>query len=47
MRCLHRTELGYGDRSLAQQFEEERLKVVVGTIDFVNEQHRRSRAGMA
>src|SRR6185312_15919724 len=39
-------ELGNGHRRLAQELEQERLEVVVGAVDLVDEQHRRTRAGV-
>ena len=35
---MHGTELGNGDRTLAKQFQQECLEVVIGAIDFVDEQ---------
>ena len=41
-----RAEFGDGDRRLGEQLEQERLELVVGTIDLVDQQHRRARAGV-
>jgi hypothetical protein len=46
MRGMHRPKLGDRDRSLTEQLQQERLEVVVGAIDLVNEQYRGSRTGM-
>ena len=39
-------ELGDGHRGLRQQFEQERLEVVVGPVDLVDQEHRRARPGV-
>src|SRR5450755_1593459 len=39
-------ELGDGDGRLGQQLEQERLELVVGAVDLVDEQHRGPRPGM-
>ena len=41
-----RAELGDGHRGLRQQLEQERLEVVVGAVDLVDQQHRGARAGV-
>ena len=47
MSGMHGAELRDRDRSLPEQLQQERLEVVIGAIDLVDEQHRRSWAGMA
>ncbi len=37
---------GIVTRGLGQQLEQERLEVVVGAVDLVDQQHRRTRAGV-
>ena len=39
-RRLERAELGHGDRVVGEDLEQERLELVVGAVDFVDEQHR-------
>ena len=39
-------ELRDRHRGLGQQLEQERLEVVVGAVDLVDQQHRRPRAGV-
>src|SRR5512133_167674 len=46
VRGTHSTELRNGHRALAEQLQQEGLEVVVGAIDFVDKEDRRSRAGM-
>ena len=41
-----RAELGDRDRRLGEQLEQERLELVVGAVDLVDEQDRRARSGM-
>ncbi len=41
-----RAELGDRHRRLRQELEQERLELVVGAVDLVDQQHRRPRAGM-
>ncbi len=41
-----RAELGDRHRRLGEEFEQERLELVVGAVDLVDQQHRRPRAGM-
>ena len=41
-----RAELGDRHARLREQLEQERLEVVVGAVDLVDQQHRRPRAGM-
>ena len=43
----HRAELGDRDTRLAEELEEERLELVVGAVDLVDQQHDRLRTGMA
>src|SRR6202020_760366 len=38
-----RAELGDRDRGLAEQLEQERLEIVVGAVDLVDQQYRRPR----
>ena len=40
---VERPELGDGDRVVGQDLEQERLELVVGPVDLVDEQHRRDR----
>ena len=46
--CVARDRAELGDRhaGLGQQLEQERLEVVVGAVDLVDQQHRRPRAGV-
>ena len=46
VRGADRAELGDRHRRLAEQLEQERLEVVVGAVDLVDQQHRRARAGV-
>ena len=38
---MERAELGHGDRVVGEDLEQERLELVVGAVDLVDEQHRR------
>ena len=40
---MARPELGDGDGRLGEQLEQERLELVVGPVDLVDQQHRRAR----
>ena len=46
--CVARDRADLGDRhgGLGEQLEQERLEVVVGAVDLVDQQHRRPRAGV-
>ena len=46
VRRADRAELGDRHRGLGEQLEQERLEVVVGAVDLVDQQHRRPRPGM-
>ena len=46
VRRADRAELGDRHRRLGEQLEQERLEVVVGAVDLVDQQHRRPRAGV-
>ena len=37
-RALHRADLGNGDCVVAEELEQERLELVVGAVDLVDEQ---------
>ena len=39
----HDAELGHRDRPVGEDLEQERLELVVGPVDLVDEQHRRHR----
>ncbi len=39
---MERAQLGHGDRVVGEDLEQERLEFVVGAVDLVDEQHRRS-----
>ncbi len=41
-----RADLGDGDRRLGEQFEQERLELLVGAVDLVDQQHGRTRPGV-
>ena len=46
VRGADRADLGDRHAGLGQQLEQERLEVVVGAVDLVDQQHRRPRAGV-
>ena len=46
MRCANLAKFRNRDCRLAEQFEQEGLKVVIRTVDFVDQQDRRTRPGM-
>ena len=41
-----RPEFGHGDRRFAEEFEQQRFELVVGSIDLVDQQHRRNVSGV-
>jgi hypothetical protein len=41
-----RAQLGHRDRELAEELEQQRLELVVGPVDLVDQQHRRYRPGV-
>ena len=41
-----RAQLGHGDREVRQELEQERLELVIGTIDLVDQQHDRPVVGL-
>ena len=43
-RAAHHAELGHRDRPVGEDLEQERLELVVGAVDLVDQQHRRYRA---